>query len=137
MGEQATALTVVVAGTIVLVCRHNWITITDGVRDKVYTLIKGILTLYLLDIFLLIGFGFPFPCLHEGTPAGIAVFYQKLTGFFPSLHRPFRHRDADAAFFRRGFFSRLSRKSLPCMLRRLLCQDDDSVVFCDPFGKAV
>ena len=73
MGEQATALTVVVAGTIVLVCRHNWITITDGVRDKVYTLIKGILTLYLLDIFLLIGFGFPFPCLHEGTPAGIAV----------------------------------------------------------------
>lgn len=73
MGEQATALTVVVAGTIVLVCRRNWITITDGVRDKVYTLIKGILTLYLLDIFLLIGFGFPFPCLHEGTPAGIAV----------------------------------------------------------------
>ena len=73
MGEQATALTVVVAGTIVLVCRHNWITITDGVRDKVYTLIKGILALYLLDLFLLLGFGIPFPALHEGTPAGIAI----------------------------------------------------------------
>ena len=73
MGEQATALTVVVAGTIVLVCRHNCITITDGVRDKVYTLIKGILALYLLDLFLMTGFGIPFPALHEGTPAGIAV----------------------------------------------------------------
>ena len=73
MGEQATALTVVVAGTIVLACRHNWITVTDGVRDKVYTLIKGILALYLLDIFMLIVFGFPFPALHEGTPAGIAI----------------------------------------------------------------
>lgn len=73
MGEQATALTVVVAGTIVLVCRHNCITITDGVRDKVYTLIKGILALYLLDLFLLLGFGIPFPALHEGTPAGIAI----------------------------------------------------------------
>lgn len=73
MGEQATALTVVVAGTIVMVCRHNWITITDSVRDKVYTLIKGILALYLLDLFLMLGFGFPFPVLHESTPAGIAV----------------------------------------------------------------
>ncbi len=73
MGEQATALTVVVAGTIVFACRHNWITVTDGVRDKVYTLIKGILALYLLDLILLLGFGIPFPALHEGTPAGIAV----------------------------------------------------------------
>ena len=61
MGEQATALTVVVAGTIVFA------------RDKVYTLIKGILALYLLDLFLLLGFGIPFPALHEGTPAGIAI----------------------------------------------------------------
>lgn len=73
MGEQATAVTVVVAGTIVLACRHNWITVTDGVRDKVYTLIKGILALYLLDLILLLGFGIPFPALHEGTPAGIAI----------------------------------------------------------------
>lgn len=73
MAEQATALTAVVAGTIVMVCRHNWITITDGVRDKVYVLIKGVLVLYLLDFFLLIGFGIPFPALHESTPAGIAV----------------------------------------------------------------
>ena len=73
MGEQATAVTVVVAGTIVLACRHNWITVTDGVRDKVYTLIKGILALYLLDLILLLGVSIPFPALHEGTPAGIAV----------------------------------------------------------------
>ena len=73
MGEQATALTVVVAGTIVLVCRHNWITITDDVREKVYAVIKGILALYLLDLFLLLGFGIPFPALHEGTLAGIIV----------------------------------------------------------------
>ena len=73
MGEQATALTVVVAGTIVFACRRNWITVTDDVRAKVYTLIKGILALYLLDLFLLLGFGIPFPALHEGTPAGIAI----------------------------------------------------------------
>ena len=73
MGEQATALTVVVAGTIVLVCRHNWITITDDVREKVYAVIKGILALYLLDLFLMTGFGIPFPALHEGTLAGIIV----------------------------------------------------------------
>ena len=73
MGEQATALTVVVAGTIVMVCRHNWITVTDDVRDKVYVLIKSVLALYLLDLFLLLGFGIPFPALHESTPAGIAV----------------------------------------------------------------
>ena len=73
MGEQATALTVVVAGTIVLVCRHNWITITDDVREKVYAVIKGILALYLLDLFLLTGFGIPFPALHEGILAGIIV----------------------------------------------------------------
>ena len=73
MGEQATALTVVVAGTIVLACRHSRISITDDVRDKVYVLIKSVLALYLLDLFLLLGFGIPFPALHEGTPAGIAI----------------------------------------------------------------
>lgn len=73
MGEQATALTVVVAGTIVFACRHNWITVTDDVRDKVYVLIKSVLALYLLDLFLLLGVGIPFPALHESTPAGIAI----------------------------------------------------------------
>lgn len=73
MSEQATALTVVVVGTIVLACRHSRISITDGVRDKVYVLIKSVLALYLLDIFMLIVFGFPFPALHESTPAGIAI----------------------------------------------------------------
>ena len=73
MGEQATALTVVVAGTIVLACRHSRISITDDVRDKVYVLIKSVLALYLLDLFLLLGFGIPFPALHESTPAGIAI----------------------------------------------------------------
>ena len=56
-----------------MACRRNWITVTDDVRDKVYTLIKGILALYLLDLFLLLGFDIPFPALHEGTPAGIAI----------------------------------------------------------------
>ena len=73
MSEQATALTVVVVGTIVLACRHSRISITDDVRDKVYVLIKSVLALYLLDLFLLLGFGIPFPALHEGTPAGIAI----------------------------------------------------------------
>ena len=73
MSEQATALTVVVVGTIVLACRHSRITITDDVRDKVYVLIKSVLALYLLDLFLVLGFGIPFPALHEGTPAGIAI----------------------------------------------------------------
>ena len=73
MGEQATALTVVVAGTIVLACRHSRISITDDVRDKVYVLIKSVLALYLLDLFLLLGFGIPFPALHESTLAGIAI----------------------------------------------------------------
>ena len=73
MGEQATALTVVVAGTIVFACRHNWITVTDDVRDKVYVLIKSVLALYLLDLFLLLGVGIPCPALHESTPAGIAI----------------------------------------------------------------
>ena len=73
MGEQATALTVVVAGTIVLACRHSRISITDDVRDKVYVLIKSVLALYLLDLFLLLGFGIPCPALHESTPAGIAI----------------------------------------------------------------
>ena len=73
MSEQATALTVVVVGTIVLACRHSRISITDDVRDKVYVLIKSVLALYLLDLFLVLGFGIPFPALHEGTPAGIAI----------------------------------------------------------------
>ena len=73
MSEQATALTVVVVGTIVLACRHSRISITDDVRDKVYVLIKSVLALYLLDFFLLLGLDIPFPALHESTPAGIAI----------------------------------------------------------------
>ena len=73
MAEQAIEITTLVVGITVMACRRNWITVTDDVRDKVYTLIKGILALYLLDLFLLLGFGIPFPALHEGTPAGIAI----------------------------------------------------------------
>ena len=73
MAEQAIEITALVVGITVMACRRNWITVTDDVRDKVYTLIKGILALYLLDLFLLLGFGIPFPALHEGTPAGIAI----------------------------------------------------------------
>lgn len=73
MVEQAIEITTLVVGITVMACRRNWITVTDDVRDKVYTLIKGILALYLLDLFLLLGFGIPFPALHEGTPTGIAI----------------------------------------------------------------
>lgn len=73
MAEQAIEITALVVGITVMACRRNWIAVTDDVRDKVYTLIKGILALYLLDLFLLLGFGIPFPALHEGTPAGIAI----------------------------------------------------------------
>ena len=73
MAEQAIEITTLVVGITVMACRRNWITVTDDVRDKVYTLIKGILALYLLDLFLLLGFGIPFSALHEGTPAGIAI----------------------------------------------------------------
>lgn len=73
MAEQAIEITTLVVGITVMACRRNWITVTDDFRDKVYTLIKGILALYLLDLFLLLGFGIPFPALHEGTPAGIAI----------------------------------------------------------------
>ena len=73
MAEQTIEITALVVGITVMACRRNWITVTDDVRDKVYTLIKGILALYLLDLFLLLGFGIPFPALHEGTPAGIAI----------------------------------------------------------------
>ena len=73
MAEQAIEITTLVVGITVMACRRNWITVTDDVRDKVYTLIKGILALYLLDLFILRGFGIPFSALHEGTPAGIAI----------------------------------------------------------------
>lgn len=73
MVEQAIEISTLVVGITVMACRRNWITVTDDVRDKVYTLIKGILALYLLDLFLLLGFDIPFPALHEGTPAGIAI----------------------------------------------------------------
>lgn len=73
MAERATEITVLVVGIIVMACRRNWITITEGVRDKVYILLKGILALYLIDLFLLIVFDIPFPVLHESSPAGIAM----------------------------------------------------------------
>ena len=55
MAEQAIEITALVVGITVMACRRNWIAVTDDVRDKVYTLIKGILALYLLDLFLLLG----------------------------------------------------------------------------------
>ena len=73
MAERATEITVLVVGIIVMACRRNWITITEGVRDKVYILLKGILALYLIDLFLLMVFDIPFPALHESSPAGIAM----------------------------------------------------------------
>lgn len=73
MSEQVIAVTVVVVGMIIMVCKHSWIKITNEVRDKAYKLTKGVLALYLLDLILLAGFGIPFPGLHDCTLAGIAV----------------------------------------------------------------
>ena len=73
MAEQAIEITTLVVGITVMACRRNWITITDGIRDKVYILLKGVLALYLSDLFMLLIFDIPFPALHERTPAGIAI----------------------------------------------------------------
>ena len=73
MAEQAIEITTLVVGITVMACRRNWITITDGLRDKVYILLKGVLALYLSDLFMLLIFDIPFPALHERTPAGIAT----------------------------------------------------------------
>ena len=73
MAEQAIEITTLVVGITVMACRRNWIIITDGMRDKVFILLKGVLALYLTDIFMLLIFDIPFPSLHERTPAGIAV----------------------------------------------------------------
>ena len=73
MAEQALEITTLVVGITVMACRRNWITITDGIRDKVYILIKGVLALYLTDLFMLMIFDIPFPALHERSPAGIAM----------------------------------------------------------------
>ena len=73
MAEQAIEITTLVVGITVMACRRNWITITDGIRDKVYILLKGVLALYLTDLFMLMIFDIPFPALHERTPAGIAI----------------------------------------------------------------
>ena len=73
MAEQAIEITTLVVGITVMACRRNWITITDGLRDKVYILLKGVLALYLSDLFMLLIFDIPFPALHERTPAGIAI----------------------------------------------------------------
>ena len=73
MVEQAIEISALVVGITVMACRRNWITITDGMRDKVYVLLKGVLALYLLDLFLLLVFDIPFPALHESSPVGIAM----------------------------------------------------------------
>lgn len=73
MAEQAIEITTLVVGVTVMACRRNWITISDGMRDKVFILLKGVLALYLTDLFMLLIFDIPFPALHERTPAGIAT----------------------------------------------------------------
>lgn len=73
MAEQAIEITTLVVGITVMACRRNWITTTDGIRDKVYILLKGVLALYLTDLFMLMFFDIPFPELHERSPAGIAM----------------------------------------------------------------
>ena len=73
MVEQVIEITALVVGITVLACKRKWITITDGIRDTVYILLKGILSLYLIDLFLLMFFDIPFPALHESSPAGIAM----------------------------------------------------------------
>ena len=73
MAEQAIEITTLVVGITVMACSRNWITITDGIREKVYILLKGVLALYLSDLFMLLIFDIPFPALHERTPAGIAM----------------------------------------------------------------
>ena len=73
MAEQAIEITTLVVGITVMACRRNWITITDSIRDKVYILLKGVLALYLTDLFLLLVFDIQFPALHESSPVGIAM----------------------------------------------------------------
>ena len=73
MVEQAIEISTLVVGITVMACRRNWITITDSIRDKVYILLKGVLVLYLTDLFLLLVFDIPFPALHESSPVGIAM----------------------------------------------------------------
>ena len=73
MAEQAIEITALVVGITVMACRRNWITITDGIRDKAYILLKGVLALYLTDLFMLMIFDIPFSVLHERSPAGIAM----------------------------------------------------------------
>jgi uncharacterized YccA/Bax inhibitor family protein len=73
MAEQSIEITTLVVGIVVMACRCKWITLMDGIRDKVFILLKGVLALYLIDIFLLMVFDIPFPALHESSPAGIAV----------------------------------------------------------------
>ena len=73
MAEQAIEITTLVVRITVMAYRRNWITITDDIRDKVYILLKGVLALYLTDVFLMMVFDIPFPALHERTPAGIAM----------------------------------------------------------------
>ena len=71
--EQTVAITIVIVGILILACNHSWITVTNEVRDKTYLLTKGILLLYLTDLFLLLGFNIPISLLHDCSPAGIVV----------------------------------------------------------------
>ena len=73
MSEQTIEITALVVGITVMACRRNWIAVTNDIRDKVYILLKGVLALYLLDLFLLLVFDIPFPALHESSPVGIAM----------------------------------------------------------------
>ena len=73
MAEQSIEITTLVVGIIVMACRCKWITITDGIRNKIYILLKGVLALHMIDFFLLLVFDTPFPALHESSPIGIAM----------------------------------------------------------------
>lgn len=73
MAEQAIEITALVVGITVMACRRNWIAVTNDIRDKVYILLKGVLALYLLDLFLLLVFDISFTALHESSPVGIAM----------------------------------------------------------------
>lgn len=73
MSEQAIEITALVVGITVIACRRTWIAVTDDIRDKVYILLKGVLALYLIDLFVLLVFDIPVPVLHESSPVGIAM----------------------------------------------------------------
>lgn len=64
------AVTALITGLIVKTYRQDGVFKTDRASAAIYQLTKGIMLLYLADLFLLICFDIPISVLHENTIAG-------------------------------------------------------------------